>query len=91
MQSLATFMYELPDRFSLSPYIYKTERKDINQTTKQGVIQINPLNQCTCTMQCPYRILFSRTALCMLYVVNNRFISFINYSAKVILLRIFSK
>lgn len=35
--------------------------------------------------------LFSRTALCMLYVVNNRFISFINYSAKVILLRIFSK
>ena len=91
MHSLATFMYKLPDRSSLSPYINKVNEKKINQTTKQGVIQINPLNQCTCTMQCPYRILFSCTALCMLYVVNNRFILFINYSAKVILLRIFSK
>ena len=89
MHSLATFMYKLPDPpFHL---ILISERKEINQTTKQGVIQINPLNQCTCTMQCPYRILFSCTALCMLYVVNNRFILFINYSAKVILLRIFSK
>ena len=43
---------------------------------------MNPLNQCTCTMKWPHKVLLPHAALRVLYVVVKYwFISFLNFGA----------
>ena len=47
---------------------------------------MNPLNQCTCTMKWPHKVLLPHAALRVLYVVVKYwFISFLTVGAKVML------
>lgn len=44
---------------------------------------MNPLNQCTCTMKWPHKVLLPHAALCVLYVVvKDWFISFFEFRCK---------